>query len=814
MNYRDRDFLGCGHGWGLASGGPNLKSTLLGKTPRYSPDRAADTIHVRLDLDIDFKKRSVAGACQTTVRAFRDGVSSLEFNAVDLKISSVQVGGAPARFAEKDGKLKVFIRRPLASGEEAKILVRYHLVEPKAGLHFVYPGPHNRANPLQLWSQSQPEDARYWYPCHDSPHEKTTSEVRAAVPEGFRLISNGVLVESSTQKGKAVFHWKMSQPHSIYLISIAAGRFAEIEDHWQDVPVTYYCEKGREADARRGFAKTPKAMEYFSDKIGVRYPYDKYAQVAVAEYPGGMENTTCTTQTDAILIDERAALDNDLDLLVAHELAHQWFGDLLTCRDWSHAWLNEGFATYFEVLFLAHDKGQDEADYELAQNAAAYFEEDARRYRRPIVCATYKFPWILFDRHTYEKGAWVLHMLRHELGEDLWWKSIGHYVRKFRDRSVETIDLIEAIAEATGRNLRPFFDQWVFKSGYPTFRVQYDWRPQGRKASLWILQTQDVNDESPLFKVPLEIRFSGRGWTKNFTEVIAGREERLTFTLPGEPLNIELDPNYRMLKKVAFQKPQAMWRHQLSSAASGRGRSEAAAHIGRWGDSAAVSLLARAVRREKFWGSAAEMVRALGAIGTDAAFREIKKLLKVRDPKVRRAAVDALGQFGRAEVGELLTRFARKDPSLNVEAQANRVLGSLRDPRHRSLLLANLEKRSYRDIIAAGAIGGLSASHDVSVLAALHKACRPPYGFYARVAAMRALAEFSATSRSVIPWICDLASDPDERITLAAIALLGQLEDERALPALTAFRKSRNSRIKVYAEEAIAKIRAGIEPKI
>ena len=247
-------------------------------------------------------------------------------------------------------------------------------------------------------------------------------------------------------------------------------------EDWDGIPVVYYCEQGREDDARRGFGKTAKALKFFSEKTGVRYPYPRYAQVAVAEYPGGMEHTTCTTQTDACLIDKRAALDHDLDLLVAHELAHQWFGDLVTCAEWPHAWLNEGFATYFEVLFQEHDKGRDEAEYELLGNARVYFDEESRRYRRAIVCRTYIDPWTIFDRHLYEKGSWVLHMLRHELGDELWWKAIGHYLQ-------QASRLVRADAgprrrrsrRPPGRNMQGFFDQWVYRAGHPALRARWSY---------------------------------------------------------------------------------------------------------------------------------------------------------------------------------------------------------------------------------------------------------------------------------------------------------------------------------------------------
>ncbi len=809
----DKEFLRCGHAYSGLSLGPNIKGVLLGKTQRYAPDRAFDTLHIALDIKIDFRRHAADSTCRTTIRAYKDKLRQLEFDAVDLQVSGTTVDGQRVRHTNKKGKLTLMLRKALEAGQEAEVVVRYRVVKPKSGLHFVYPGPHNPKNPVQVWSQSQPEDARYWFPCHDAPHQKTTNEIKITVPKGFRAISNGALVETKHRGATSTYHWKMDKPHSIYLISIAAGRFSEIVDDWDGIPITYYCEKGREADARRGMGKTPKAVKFFSEKTGVRYPYAKYAQVAVAEYPGGMEHTSCTTQTDAILIDKRAFLDNDMDLLMAHELAHQWFGDLVTCRDWSHAWLNEGFATYFEVLFQEHDKGIDEADYELLGNARVYFDEDQKRYRRPIVCSTYKYPWILFDRHLYEKGCWVLHMLRHELGDETWWKCIGHYLRKHRDQSVETSDLILAIEEITGRNMKPFFDQWVFKAGYPQFRVQYEWHEKTRTATIWILQTQDVSDENPFFKVKVDFRLTGRGWVKNHTEEITEREHKFVYRLASEPLDFEFDPEYKLLKTASIKKPQAMWRHQLVKAKRSRSRLAAADPVAYWGSDESAELLAKAVKTEKFWGAACEMARALGSIRSESALKALKGLINIKHPKVRCAVLSALAQQNRPETAPVIAKIARTDPSARIEAEACRLLGWLDGEKRSGLLKKALAKTSYRDIVSAGALAGLAARRDRASLELLKKSSLAPFSFGRRSEAIRNLADYAGFSPDVVPWICELTAEADERLNLQAVSALGRLEDRRALPTLEKLKSSPNSRVRVYAEEAIAKIRAGIEPK-
>ena len=252
-------------------------------------------------------------------------------------------------------------------------------------------------------------------------------------------------------------------------MTLVAGPFVEIADRAPrtGVDVFYFVPPGREDDARRSFRRTPEMIDFFSERIGVPYAYPRYSQITVAEFIfGGMENTTATTLTDLVLLDERAAIDHDVEGLVSHELAHQWWGDLLTCREWSEAWLNEGFATYFEYVWREHAKGRDEADLELLVDADGYLNE-AGRYQRPVVCRQYDEPIHLFDAHLYEKGGRVLHMLRHELGDAAFWRALAHYAGKHAHGSVETRDLARAIEEATGRNVDELLDRWIARARPP-----------------------------------------------------------------------------------------------------------------------------------------------------------------------------------------------------------------------------------------------------------------------------------------------------------------------------------------------------------
>lgn len=510
--------------------------TLKGTTPQYAPDRAFDTEHIRLEVEVDLARRRLSGVCTTTLRALEVGAKAMEFDAVNFRIRGVRVNGRKARHSYDHSRLTVVGPGPAQAGTRWTVEISYEVRQPKLGLYFIGPDPSDRKKPLQAWTQGEDEYARYWFPCHDAPQDRTTTEIIARVPRGYTAVSNGKLIKKSLRGRQAHFHWKQDIPHATYLVTLAVGQFVEIKDSWRGVPVTYYCAPGQEADARRAFGKTPRMMEFFSKKIGVPYPYAKYAQVAALDFIfGGMENTSATTQTALTLHDERAHLDFSSDPLVAHELAHQWFGDLLTCRHWSQAWLNESFATYFEALFTEFDKGQDEFQWEMHQNAESYFEEDKDHYRRPLVTHVYKQPSDLFDRHLYEKGSWVLHMLRSLLGEEGFWRSIHTYVADNREKVVDSQDLLEAVQKATGRNLAKFFDQWVFKAGHPELKVRAWWDSRKKKMFVRVVQTHGVNGENGLFTWPITLAFYTSRGVRRFDKGIDKKTHLFECPLAEEP---------------------------------------------------------------------------------------------------------------------------------------------------------------------------------------------------------------------------------------------------------------------------------------
>ncbi|MCA1994139.1 MAG: M1 family metallopeptidase, partial [Coleofasciculus sp. S288] len=450
---------------------------LPGARPHYNPDRPGQVQHIFLDLALDVPNQSFGGTCTIALVPVRNGIKHLRLDAVNLNIQSVQVDETPQPFDYDGEQLHVQLLNPTEAGKQIKIAIAYGVEKPQRGLYFIGPDKHYPNKPTQVWTQGEDEDSRFWFPCFDYPGQLATSEIRVRVPKPFIAISNGELIATEEDGKDKIYHWLQQQVHPTYLMTLAVGDFAEIRDEWNGKPVTYYVEKGREEDARRSMGKTPRMIEFFSEKFGYPYPYPKYAQICVDDFIfGGMENTSTTLLTDRCLLDERAALDNqNCESLVAHELAHQWFGDLVVIKHWSHAWIKEGMASYSEVFWTEQEYGKDDAAYYLLGEARSYLMEDSSRYRRPIVTHIYREAIELYDRHLYEKGACVYHMIRTELGDELFWKAIQTFVQDNAHQTVETIDLLRAIEKATGRNLLFLFDQYVFRGGHPDYKVAYSW---------------------------------------------------------------------------------------------------------------------------------------------------------------------------------------------------------------------------------------------------------------------------------------------------------------------------------------------------
>jgi len=768
---------------------------LPGTPTQYAPDRQVDVTHIKLTLSFEIGKKTMHGSCETHFTAIQDDLRQLSLDAAEMEILNVATPDGDSLEYEHTGtKLNITLPTSLGKDEESTVVVDYKVVEPRLGLYFVLPDDDYPDKPVQVWTQGQDEDSKYWYPCFDYPNEKATSEVIVTVDEKYFALSNGVLVETDhdESEGTKTYHWYHDVPHVSYLISLVVGEYVEKTDYYQDIPISYYVAPGREDEGERSFGKTPDMVKFFSEKLDFLYPYKKYAQIAVEDFVfGGMENTTATTQTAMTLHDERAHQDYESEPLVAHELAHQWFGDLLTCKDWSHAWLNEGFATYFEALYREHDLGEGEFRYEMHQNALRYFQEDGK-YRRPIVTNKYREPIDIFDRHLYEKGSLVLHMLRNELGDETFWNVMHHYLESHQGQNVETIDLIRAIEDVTGRNMKQFFDHWVFGAGYPELKVSYTWEADeegnGGTAKVSIKQTQEVKNDTPVFHFPVELVFVLGKDPETKTVQVTEKEQMAFFHFDSKPEQFHFDPKNWILKKVDYEVPQDLLLNQLTNASDVMMRVQAAHALKDNPSAKVVDALGKALLTEKFWGVQAEIAKVLGKIKTERAQQKLIEGLKVEHSKARRTVVESLGNYHNEEAAKALKPYAEKDASYFVEAAANISMGKTRTDEAFDVVKKSLEKESFNEVIRSGVFNAFAELDTDGAMPHLMKFTEYGQPPLARAAAVVALGKMGEDRKEAKQRLLDLLT-PDEhfRVKIGVVTGLRHLNDASTVPALKQF---------------------------
>ncbi len=816
-----------------------------GDKPHYPRDRVADMKHVRLDFALDLKAARIDGSVAHTFSPINDGLTAIDLDAVGLEIKRVSLGGErELSYDLSGGRLHIDLGSPQRAGDEVTVVVDFG-GSPQRGLYFIQPDHGYPSKRFEAWTQGEDEDSRHWFPCYDEPNELSTSEMHVTVAEPNTVVAIGELTGVDQDgDGRRTYHWRQNVPHATYLTSVVAGEYSEIRDGWDGIPITYHVPVGKEDDGREAFKNTPEMMRLFSEKIGVRYPYAKYSQVVVQDFIfGGMENVSATTVTDSILYDARARLDQDADYLVAHELAHQWFGDLLTCRDWAHGWLNEGFATFFELVWHEYHSGLDWYRVMLQAEIDSYLREASGSYRRAIVTNVYNAPMDLFDRHLYEKGGIVLNMLRRELGDELYWKAIRRYAITQRSTNVTTPDLQKAIEAATGRNMDWFFDQWVYGAGHPEIKAEYSWDEERKTAKLTFKQTQEGENVAKVFRLPLTVDFTpadgpaGTTAPSSTTEGQASslavppsastarqsfriemneREQAFYFPAASRPKLARIDPGTHVLKSMEFQRPGEMLREQLAHDDDVLGRIDAARSLGKKGDVEAIRALGVSVREDAFWGVAAEAARALGSVRSSAAMDELLASASVANPRVRRAVISALGEFRDERAAEALERVINDgDASYYAEANAAAAIGKTRSPRALAALEHSLTKDSQNEAIRSSGMSGLADLRDARALPIVMEWTQYGRPQQVRMAAAGALGRFadfvSDNEKSdIVDRLIEMLSDPWYRCQTAAIDALKEIKDPKALPHLQrAAERELDGRVIRMARDAVRKIREG-----
>ena len=786
---------------------------------QYIPAHDYDQRNIRLDLRFDWEREQAIGTATITFAPMVRNLQRVEFDAAYMTISGVSVAsGAPLKF-EYDGakeKLAVALDRPYQPNEELTVVVTYHTNLPPpekrfgiggGGLNFIKPRSDDPTRPRQIWSQGESEYNHYWFPCFDHPNDFATSEMIATVEKPLSVISNGRLVEvKENADGTRTFNWKMDQPHATYLVSIIVGEYTAVTSDYAGIPIVTNVYPTEVEEGKVTAARLPEMVKFFSEKTGVKYPYAKYAQTVARDFGGGMENISATTQTDNMIHDARTELDSTQDGLQSHELAHQWFGNLVTCRHWSDLWLNESFATYFQAMWDEHHLGTDDFLYlDVKGNQEAYHAAWARGERRPIVTRNYANPDAVFDTYAYPRGGAVLHMLRNVLGEDNWWRAINHYLKKYANQPVETEQFRIAIEEATGQPVDWFFDEWLYKMGHPVLRVTQDYDAGRKLLTLKVRQEQriDPDTEYPqvtFFQMPVQVEIGMDSFTRMERIQLAAREEQsFAFAVESEPLLVNFDYGSTIIKELIFVKTNGQLFYQLSNDRDVLGRIWALQQLAtRINDDKTakadretiIKAIAEAAAKDPFWGTRLEAVTALN--GVNEAKDALLLATKDKNARVRARAIKSLASTKDAYFAGTYEQLLNDQSYATIRAAAE-ALGQTKSPLAYDSLVKLVNTSSWRDSIRASALMGLAALGDPRAVDLGIKYQSAPNPANVRSAALSLIAATGKSDPRAFEIIRTALNEAFERrsfglMTGAAEALVA-IGDERGLATFQELRR-------------------------
>ncbi len=769
----------------------------------YARSRDYDLQHSRIALRFDLDQKKVIGDVTHTLTILRDSTSEIIFDSAGLTIQSVTVNKSSAKFETKDDKLIIPLATAAHTGDKFDVNIRYE-AKPTKGLYFILPDKDYPDRPKQVWTQGESEDTRYYLPTYDYPNDRLTTETILTVPASWLTVANGKLISvTEAANGMKTWTWKESQPSSTYLITVVAGELDEVKDTWRGMPVTYYAPKGRGDRLSINYGRTPQMLELFSTKLGVNYPWEKYAQSMVDDFvAGGMENSSATTNTSSSLQHPKLAAEytTGQDGLISHELGHQWFGDMVTCKDWGDIWLNEGFATFMEYMWTEAHFGKDEADAERWNSTRQWFA-DTNLYAKPIVRHDFNDSGE-FDGNAYTKGGWVLYMLRHQLGDDAFYRGLKHYLEVNRGKNVVTADLAKAMEETTHTNVDQFFDQWLYGAGAPKFDLAYKYDDAKHEVALTVKQMQKVEGHVGLFRVHADVEITTASGPKLFPITISNEKDTETFAFHADstPLLVLFDKGNQVLKSVDFHKEKKEWLYQLKNATEFADRADAITALGKIkGDDEVVAALGTALLNDKAWNIRANAADALGQLGGAAASKQLLDALNtVKEPWVRSHVVAALGNFkDDPAIVAKLNSIANDDNSYRARASALQALGRLKAPGGLATLDAAVAAESPDGFLRNAALRSMGGLGDDNAVPLLREWAAPGKPIDSRTAAIASLARLQKDNKEITAQIAGYLSEPHFPVRIASVFALGARGDASAVPALEALLKSNDLSIEM-----------------
>jgi len=704
----------------------------------YNPSekRVNDLLHTKLKVNFDWENQQLNGEAFLTLKPYFYATDSLTLDAKAMDIHSVRESDGKSMELKYtyDGQfLRIKLPKEYSRTEQYNIYIEYtakpeevkqegsSAISDAKGLYFINHDGADKQKHMEIWTQGETEASSAWFPTIDSPNEKTTEEIYITVKDKYTTLSNGLLVGSTpNENGTRTDYWKMDQPHSPYLFMMAVGEFAIVKDTWKkkdssEMEVSYYVEKKFEPHARAIFGKTPKMIEHFSELLGVEYPWSKYSQVVVRDYvSGAMENTSATIHGEFLYQTKREIIDGGNESIIAHELFHHWFGDLVTCESWSNLPLNESFANYSQFLWDDFEHGRMEADMNAYGEMEGYFMSAQQGGHVDMIRFDYKSKEDMFDGHSYNKGGRILNMLRSYVGDDAFFASLKLYLTENAHKSAEIHDLRLAFEETTGEDLNWFFNQWFLSSGHPVLKYEQEYNDSTKTLTVSITQKQDT-EKWPVYKLPIYIDIYVGGKPRRELVWVENVENTFEFNASSQPNLVNIDAKKVLLAKKTDKKSLEQSVYQLNHAGLWLDKKEAIEKCGKSSNPVAVEAIINALS-QSFWNiktMAMSKIKKAAQAKPEIVKNKLKQLAtEDSNPKVRAKAIKTLMKYF-SDDKALISAYevGLKDSSYRVMGTALAGVTSI-DP-EKGLMMARAmegaESASVNNAIAAiyGKNGGL-----------------------------------------------------------------------------------------------------------
>jgi aminopeptidase N len=646
------------------------------KTYRKTETTIHDLIHTKLKVDFDFKKRQMHGEAWITAKSHFYPKQNLVLDAKAMQIHNVSNNDNKLDYNYDGSKLIIDLGRVYTKDEKFTVYIKYtaqpeevkqigsRAISDAKGLYFIDPDDIDPEKPTQIWTQGETESSSCWFPTIDTPNQKTTEEIFITIPEKFSTLSNGLLYSQiDNEDGTRTDHWKMKQAHAPYLFFMGIGEYSIIKDHWKGIEVNYYVEPEYQDVAKEIFGNTPEMIQFFSNRFGVSYPWEKYSQIVAHDFvSGAMENTTATLHNESAYQKKGQLIDeNKWEDVISHELSHHWFGDLVTTESWSNITLNESFATYATYLWREYKYGKDHANALLYQYKSSY-ASNKDLYDRDLVRFHYSSREDVFDGVSYQKGANILHMLRKQLGDEAFFSGLQMYLQKNQYKSAETHQLRIALEEVSGKDLNPFFNQWYYKNGHPILHISYEYNDLLNQVTVVIKQAEQI------FSFPLSIDVYESGTVANHQVQVTQREQSFTFNYSKRPNLVNINADHSLLCEINDDfKTLDNYIFQYNHASHYMDRREAILYLSKHQDN-------------------------------EASFKSLTKALNDSYHGLRILALESINltyKFKKKSTIKTIENIATSDPKTKVRAVAIKVLGKLVDPVYKPVFKRGMNSQSY-----------------------------------------------------------------------------------------------------------------------